>query len=185
MTWPFGELGMFGYRFLLIDFPWDFEGGGDRNARNHYPCMSPEEGARLPVGQLAGRDCGLGLWVTDPFLEKGIWLMRQWGFDYVSVLFNWAKTTKTGKWHFGTGYGTRANPELCLLGMTGNLGRPKDRAVRRLLVEPVREHSRKPDRVHADIERLWDGPYAELFARSRRAGWDAWGNEVGKFGEAA
>ena len=34
----------------------------------------------------------------------------------------------------------------------------------------------------AEIEALYAGPYAELFARQRRPGWDAWGNEVDKFG---
>jgi hypothetical protein len=51
--------------------------------------------------------------------------------------------------------------------------------VRRLIVSPRREHSRKPDEVYERIERLVDGPYLELFARQRRPGWDAWGREVG------
>jgi N6-adenosine-specific RNA methylase IME4 len=29
-----------------------------------------------------------------------------------------------------------------------------------------------------------DGPYVELFARTRREGWTCWGNEVGKFDAA-
>ena len=41
-----------------------------------------------------------------------------------------------------------------------------------------REHSRKPDEQYAKIERLYDGPYLELFARRARPGWDVWGNEV-------
>ena len=57
------------------------------------------------------------------------------------------------------------------------------RGIRQLIVEPVREHSRKPDRVRADIEALFDGPYCELFARSTRPGWTSWGNETGKFAE--
>ena len=28
------------------------------------------------------------------------------------------------------------------------------------------------------IEDRWAGPYLELFARTARPGWDAWGNEV-------
>ena len=30
-------------------------------------------------------------------------------------------------------------------------------------------------------EALSDGPYLELFSRSSRDGWDAFGNEMGKF----
>src|SRR5215831_479436 len=42
--------------------------------------------------------------------------------------------------------------------------------------------ARKPDCVYERIERLVAGPYLELFARRRRRGWYAWGNEVDKFG---
>jgi N6-adenosine-specific RNA methylase IME4 len=42
----------------------------------------------------------------------------------------------------------------------------------------ARQHGRKPDEQYERIERLVAGPYLELFARERRAGWDAWGNEV-------
>lgn len=186
MTWPFGDLRMFGYRALLIDPPWDFDGGGDRNARNHYPCMSVDEIAALPVGQLAQRDCAVFLWITDPFLMEGARVLNAWGFRYVSVAFHWAKLNKRADSYFmGTGYGTRANVETCLLGMCGDVGLPKARDVRRLVVERLREHSRKPDRVRGDIERLYDGPYAELFARSSRPGWDSWGDQVEKFDTAA
>ncbi len=41
-----------------------------------------------------------------------------------------------------------------------------------------REHSRKPDELYTIIEECSPGPYLELFARRRRAGWVQWGNEV-------
>ena len=182
--WPFGDMRMFGYRVILADPPWDFDGGGNRNVRTKYATMSIADIKALPVGQLAARDCACFMWVTDPLLPVGLEVLKAWGFRYASVGFHWAKRTKndTG-WHMSTGYGSRANVETCLLGMNGSMGLPKDRGVRRLIVEPVREHSRKPDRVRSDIERMYDGPYAELFARSTRAGWDVWGHETGKFGE--
>jgi N6-adenosine-specific RNA methylase IME4 len=44
---------------------------------------------------------------------------------------------------------------------------------------PRGKHSEKPKIVYEFIERMYPGlPKIELFARSRRAGWDAWGNEV-------
>lgn len=40
-------------------------------------------------------------------------------------------------------------------------------------------HSAKPVEVHQRIERLLgERRRVELFARRRRDGWDAWGNEV-------
>jgi N6-adenosine-specific RNA methylase IME4 len=50
--------------------------------------------------------------------------------------------------------------------------------VRKLIVSPRREHSRKPDEAYERIEALCDGPYLELFARSSRPGWDRWGAEA-------
>ncbi|MDB5683171.1 MAG: hypothetical protein JWM75_869 [Sphingomonas bacterium] len=185
-AWPFGGLQMFGYRVIHADPAWPFENysakGESRNPNRHYPTMSVEQIKGLPVGHLAGDSCALFLWVTDPMLEHGLETMRRWGFRYVTTAFTWAKRTRrdTG-WHLGTGYYTRANCEMCLLGMIGSMGLPKSRSVRQLIVEPVREHSRKPDRVAGDIKAMFDGPYVELFARRRRKGWESWGNDVDRF----
>lgn len=189
-SWPFADLRMFGYRVILADPPWRFENwsesGERKSASSHYSCLTKEELRRLPVGHLAADDCALFCWATFPVLEQALDLIRAWGFRYSTVAFTWAKRTQldTG-WHMGLGYTTRANAEICILATNGRLGLPKRRDVRSLIVEPIREHSRKPDRVRSDIEALFDGPYVELFARSRRPGWDAWGNETEKFGEAA
>lgn len=185
-TWPFGALRPFSYPVIYADPPWPFENysakGEGRNPNRHYNTMSIEQIKALPVGHLAAENAALIMWVTDPMLDRGIEVLKHWGFRYCTVAFTWAKRTRrdTG-WHIGTGYYTRANPESCLLGMTGRMGLPNSRAVRQLVVEPVREHSRKPDRIYGDIEKLWPGPYLKLFARQRRPGWDAWGNEVNKF----
>ena len=188
--WPFAGLTMFGYRVILADPPWAFENyseaGEDRNANQHYATMTPDEIIALPVGHLAADSCAMFLWCVDPLLDRGFDALRAWGFRYVTVAFTWAKRTKRDAgWHLGTGYYTRANPETCLLGMTGRMGLPKSRGVRQLVIEPVREHSRKPDRIHGDIEAMFDGPYAELFARSRKPGWDVWGDQADRFGVAA
>lgn len=68
------------------------------------------------------------------------------------------------------------------LGVRGD-GWSRDRAWRdvpEIVFAPVAEHSAKPDVVQARIERLWPEATArlELFARRRRPGWAAWGNEA-------
>lgn len=75
----------------------------------------------------------------------------------------------------------RSASEPFLIGTKGN---PKYLAknVRNLVVAPIREHSRKPDELRTEIERLFEGPRCELFAREKFPGWDAWGDEVGKYG---
>jgi N6-adenosine-specific RNA methylase IME4 len=62
-------------------------------------------------------------------------------------------------------------------------GKPKrlHADVRQGIIAPRREHSRKPDEVHARIERLVAGPYLELFALQRRPGWKCWGDQLDKF----
>lgn len=183
---PFDGLRMFGYNIIHADPPWGFENwsekGEGRNPSRHYSTMTPEAIAALPVGHLASDNCALFLWVCDPLLDRSLEVMRAWGFRFVTVAFTWAKQTRDSDgWHLGTGYYTRANPETCLLGMMGSLPR-LDAGVRQLIVEPRREHSRKPDRIADDIVRLFgDLPRVELFARARRAGWDSWGNQVDTF----
>ncbi|QDV37618.1 hypothetical protein ElP_55590 [Tautonia plasticadhaerens] len=39
-------------------------------------------------------------------------------------------------------------------------------------------HSVKPECFYQMVEEQTPGPYLELFARRRRAGWDDWGDEV-------
>lgn len=164
------------------------------NPERHYATMSLDAIKALPVGQLAASDCVLFMWAVDPLLPQAFEVGRAWGFEYKTVAFVWAKLRRESSerhklhddpWHklfpIGTGYWTRANPELCLLFTRGKPQR-NSAAVRKLLVEPRREHSRKPDRVRSDIEALVDGPYLELFARSAAPGWDAWGNQVDRFG---
>jgi N6-adenosine-specific RNA methylase IME4 len=118
------------------------------------------------------------MWATNPTLPQALEVITAWGFTYKTVAFTWAKTTKDGSgFPIGCGFWTRANPEMCLLGTRGH---PKrlSASVRQLIVSPRREHSRKPDEIYDQIEELVAGPYLELFARSQRPGWDAWGNEV-------
>ncbi len=185
---PFSNLRPFGYNIIHADPAWPFENysakGESRNPRRHYSTMAIPQIKALPVGDLVAGDCACFLWVVDSLLDQGMDTLRAWGFRYTTVAFTWAKRTKldTG-WHMNTGYYTRGNPEMCLLGMMGRLER-QSKAVRQLIVEPVREHSRKPDRVADDIVRLFgDLPRVELFARTRRPGWDAWGNQVDHFPE--
>ena len=67
--------------------------------------------------------------------------------------------------------GTRLkDAEFCLLAQHG---RPQRLAadVREVVLEPVREHSRKPAEVYRRIERFRADPRIELFAREMRPGW--------------
>jgi N6-adenosine-specific RNA methylase IME4 len=147
--------------------------------------MSADKIAALPISGLAADDCILFLWVTWPTLGDAWEIISKWGFTYKTCAFDWLKG-HAGQLDFlrddtdslmGMGYWTRANSEPCLL---ATKGKPKrlNADVRQGIIEPRREHSRKPDCVHDRIERLVAGPYLELFARRPRHGWTVWGNEV-------
>ena len=110
--------------------------------------------------------------------------MPGWPCDRIfakTVAFYWVKqNTKSDGFFTGLGYWTRANPEQCLLATRGK-PRRVNKDVRKLVVAPRREHSRKPEEVRAQIERLVAGPYLELFARDTKRGWDCWGDQAGLF----
>jgi N6-adenosine-specific RNA methylase IME4 len=83
------------------------------------------------------------------------------------------------------GYWTRANAEQVWLftrGKPQRQGKDVPQAIHTYdtpaVVTSRGRHSQKPDEVQDRIERLIDGPYLELFARRRRAGWTCIGNEL-------
>jgi N6-adenosine-specific RNA methylase IME4 len=132
----------------------------------------------FPLPDLMERNSAVVSWVIDTHIPQMLELARWWGLRYSTVCFTWAKLTKTGqRWHFGTGKTTRANTEQCFLFWYGK-GLPiRDHSVRRLIVAPVREHSRKPDEARAGLMKLFgDVRRVELFANEKTPGWEAWGD---------
>lgn len=187
--WPFGDLQRGHYRLLLADPPWRFTAYSDKGLKKsperHYATMNAADIAALPVRDLADpKGCLLILWTTGPHGEIAMDTMRAWGFRYVTQ-GAWAKQSRTGRaWQIGGGYYFRSACEPYLVGKIGNPGLPNVRDVRNLIVAPVREHSRKPDEMHANLQRMYPGPRCELFARQSRPGWDTWGLERTKFDDA-
>lgn len=170
------------YQIIYADPPWssNYQFGRDKNKGNqpHYPLMTLDDIKRLPIQLLADENCILFLWVVDTQLFDAKEVIGAWGFSYRTVAFTWVKETVTGKDHFGVGMWTRKNPEMCLLATKGHPKRVSA-GVRQLQRYKVREHSRKPDEIRAEIIRLCgDIPRIELFARQKTSGWDVWGNEV-------
>jgi N6-adenosine-specific RNA methylase IME4 len=169
------------YQTILADPPWQFDTWSDkgkgRSAERHYPTLDINMLCEMPVGRLYATDCTLFLWATWPRLDEALRLIKRWGFTYKTLGFIWVKTTKDGLPMMGTGFWTRANSEPCLL---ATHGRPRrfDRGVSQVVLAPRGRHSAKPPEVRTRIQRLVEGPYAELFARERAPGWDAWGDEV-------
>lgn len=192
----FGDLPRNNFGVVLADPPWDFKTyskkGRWRSAERHYATMSFDEIAALPVHLVTASDCVLFLWATWPMLQDALTLVRTWGFSYKTCAFDWMKAHVNQIDMFrddadalmSMGFWTRSNSEPCLLATKGKPKR-KTADVRMGIIEPRREHSRKPSCVHKRIEWLVDGPYLELFARQEHPGWTTWGNETMKFPQAA
>ena len=143
------------------------------------------------------------MWATNNFLKDGLWLMEQLNFRYVtnvcwvkvkedwpdaltnmidehgSLLLNpttWA-TTLAYALRIGLGQYFRGSHELCLFGVRGRCQKP-DKALPSAFHAPRGQHSAKPGRIYEIVESTSPGPYLEMFARSCRPGWTAWGNEI-------
>ena len=149
----------------------------------HYNTMSHSAIREMPVGDLAAENCVLVYWTSGTFLQIALENIEAWGFDYKTIAFCWTKCDPNiapVKPAFGMGFWTRQNAEIALL---ATRGKPKrlDAGVPQTILEPRREHSRKPDCTHARIERLVSGPFCELFGRQSRPGWDVWGDEATRF----
>jgi N6-adenosine-specific RNA methylase IME4 len=172
------------YQLIYADPPWYFqvrsEKGGGRSAKNHYPVMSLHEITKLPISRIAAKNSVLLMWAIDPMLDVAFDVIKAWDFKFKTVGFYWVKkNVKSPGFFTGLGYYTRANPEQCLLATRGTGLRRKDKSVRRLIVAPRGRHSEKPVEAYRRIERLFGNvSRVELFARTRRVGWDAFGDEV-------
>ena len=183
--WPFGPLIPRAYSLIMIDPPWHMEmyseAGEGKSPQANYRTMSLDEIAALPVADLAAENCLLWLWGTTPLLPKQLAIMQVWGFRY-STNAVWAKRTKHGKRWFGTGYGGFRNEHEHIL--IGRIGSPviTDNSVRSIVVGKAREHSSKPEAAYEAAERISKGARrADVFSRRTRPGWEACGDEAGKF----
>ena len=161
---------------IVIDPPWDWGDEGDVDqlgrARPTYGTMPLEEIKHLPVGDLADDDCHLYLWITNRSLPKGFELLDAWGFRYITCL-TWCKPS------FGMGNYFRGSTEQVLFGVRGS--QPLKRKDVGTWFESPRGpkgHSSKPESFFELVESCSPGPHLEMFSRSSRAGWTAWGAEA-------
>lgn len=184
------------YQVVYADPAWKFrprgkQGKGSRHADRHYQTMPLEEIKALPVREITAKDCWLFMWTSGPWIPPALEVMKAWGFTYSTRVFTWVKMKPNqadplfmmeSDFPMGTGYTSRAQTEIVLL---GRRGKPKriGTDVPELIFAPRRQHSRKPDETYDRIARLVGAtqPRIEMFARQSAPGWDVWGNETTKF----
>jgi N6-adenosine-specific RNA methylase IME4 len=173
-----GEVGT-----IVADPPWRYGNTSTRGAaEDHYPTMSIDEIAALPIPhKYTGNQAHLYLWTTAGHLPQAFTVMEAWGFTYKTYLV-WVKP------QMGMGNYFRVSTELVLFGIKGEL-RTRDRAIMNWFEAKRGKHSAKPEGFYDMVEKASPGPYLEMFARCRsgaqlicgcakcRLGWQVWGNE--------
>lgn len=161
------------YAVLYADPPWRYEHpvSTSRAIENQYPTMTL--GELLDLQPPAAPDSVLFMWATSPKLADALTLMSAWGFEYRTCMV-WVKD------RIGMGYYARQQHELLLIGRRGKLGVPREPArPASVIYAPRARHSEKPKQVYGVIEAMYpDATRIEMFARSARPDWDAWGNEA-------
>lgn len=167
--WPDGP-----FNVLVADPPWQYEKRvNDATSRNQvaYPTMTQEEICALDVASIAHDDCILWLWTTNAHMEQAYWVTKAWGFK-VKTILTWVKPS------IGMGDWLRGQTEHCLLAVRG---KPTIRLAGEAtaLFGPRRAHSEKPDEFYQIVEKICPGAKCELFSRTNRPGWKAWGGETG------
>jgi N6-adenosine-specific RNA methylase IME4 len=189
----FAHLPMFGFDLLMYDPPWHYSTysakGQDKGAVKHYRTWTLRKIKSLPIGTIAARDSVLMLWGTSPMLldaKRPSYspmgdVLEALGFRY-GAFGGWAKRTRYEKLRVGTGYVMRSVMEPFLIGTTGSPEHSK--ACVNLINGLAREHSRKPEAAYRWCERYMpDARRIEICNRTERPGWEAWGDEVGKFNQ--
>ena len=167
------------YPVIYADPPWRYEnppmGGTNRSIENHYPTMTLDEICALPVADMAAEHSILYLWATAPKLIECMKVIEAWGFDYRTNMV-WVKDK------IGMGYHARNQHELLLIAKRGEMPPPAPGQQPSSVIHADRnEHSAKPLEFYDIIEKNYPGiGKIELFSRSARDGWDAWGNQAGE-----
>ena len=176
------------YKIIYADPPWSYtnkslsRGGAER----HYKTTAIDELCKIDVNSIADKDSVIFMWVTFPMLAHGLQLMSAWGFTFKTNGFTWGKTNKNGTLYMGMGSHTRANAEICIIGIKGKGVKRVNCGIRNTQLHPRTKHSEKPDAFRSDIEKLYgadidngpDLPRLEMFARTATEGWDVFGNEA-------
>ena len=171
LEWPEGP-----FDVIYADPPWRYDFAVSNRGMEieiHYPTMTVDEIAALPVCKISARDSLIFLWATSPKLHDALQVMAAWGFSYRTNMV-WIKDRP------GWGYYAEQCHELLLIGKRGNPGIPSAKS-RPLSVyyAPRGRHSSKPGGIRDIIHTMYpEKRCLELFARQATRGWAVWGAEA-------
>lgn len=175
------------FKTICADPPWKYKttmavtGNAPGRTPQHgrsgteYPTMSIDEIVSLPVRDLLHPDgAHVYLWTTNTHLEHAWRIMRAWGCEPKQLL-TWAKKPK-GMIGFGA---FSPCSEFVLFGSSAKRAIHIGRSERTWWEWPrTTKHSEKPQGFFDVIESVSPSPRLELFARRKRDGWTAIGQDI-------
>ena len=173
------------YKTMVIDPPWPMK-KIEREVRPNqvefdYPTMDYEalRAFRVKVALLASDNCHVFMWTTQRFLPMALRLFEDYEIKYVLTMV----------WHKTGGFQPVGLPQYnCEFVLYGRIGTPEfidTKAFDCCFEAPRTEHSRKPDKFYDLVRRVTPDGRIDVFSREKRDGFDQFGNEPMKFGEAA
>jgi N6-adenosine-specific RNA methylase IME4 len=175
------------YDLVLADPPWQQSKGGKKNVRPKssgekldYPVLSLTDiyyHLKLATNELAGSEnVVLFLWTIEKYLVQAEYLLDDLDFKLHARMV-WNKVTG-----IPATFTIRYGHEYLLYAYKGKLlpvAKKERGKIHSVFTEQVTKHSKKPEISYQIIERLYpDTKKLELYARTERKNWDAWGNEI-------
>jgi N6-adenosine-specific RNA methylase IME4 len=174
------------FRTWLVDFPWTYRQGQPSkvSAQSHYPGLTVDQGIKMSAAVKAHttKKAVMFFWVTAPMLyyaSDGLApdpyrIIKAWGFEPKTGGV-WDKVSHT----FGHYFSIRHEHLIVCTRGDCTPDRPTPMIDSVFTERKSDVHSEKPEAVAKAVERLYDGPYVELFARKQRRGWTCYGNQIG------
>lgn len=167
------------FRTIVADPPWEpalhrntvgrREGPYRAGPQRYYPVMRVDEIAKMRPP--SAPKSHLWLWVLNQHVDWGYQVARAWGFEPQQMI-TWNKPG------LGTGQFQCNTESILVCRKGGPVGNAFGKSGGTGFNWPRGRHSAKPAAFFELVERVSPGPYLEMFARERRPGWFAFGNEV-------
>lgn len=169
------------FNTVVIDPPWPITMAGQFKSRHSRPTELPYETMTLdqikalPINSLLNPGAHVYLWATNKTLRDAYAVLDAWGirFHQVLVMTKPSGMTPSLGYIFGT--------EFCLLAINGSpMQKFRKCGTLNHFSRPATKggHSVKPDYFYSMVETMSSGPYADIFSRKKRDGWELWGDEV-------
>jgi N6-adenosine-specific RNA methylase IME4 len=188
------------YRTIVADPPWPYRSPGEilRSSLEHRPnrdksllakfgpgskqrygAMTIDQLKALPVPDLARDNAHLYLWTTNAFMVEAHEIAQAWGFTQKTII-TWTKVHHADKTKpsMKTGYYFRGATEHVLFCVRGSMRLQTKKAYPTSLIVPRLPHSVKPDEFYQMVEECSPKRRLDMFARRKRKGWDAFGDEL-------